>query len=86
MGSARTPDFKGPRRSGDRFTPDTGSKAAGPRRGAYPKDAGGPPEHGRIGSGPQGDAFTPAKPANAQIDSVGPRKPTASNTTTNPLK
>ena len=85
-GSAQTPDFKGPRRSGDYMTPDAGSPRSTISRGKYPKDAGGPPET-RVGrAGPQGDSFTPATPSNAQVPRVGPRKTVKANTTQNPLR
>ena len=82
-----SPAFKGPRKSGDRFTPDAAASPSSTRiRGAYPKDRGGPPET-RVGSsGPSGDPFTPATPSNDQVDRVGPRKTVKANTLTNPLK
>lgn len=81
-----TPDFKGPRRSGDRFAPDSRGPLSTSPRGTYPQDSGGPPET-RVGRyGPQGDSMTPAAPANKQVDRKPPRKTTAGNTSTNPIK
>lgn len=59
MSSAQTPDFPSPSKGkGSQYEPtgQAGGKApAGPSRGKYPKDSGGPPEKPVVGRGPSGD-------------------------------
>lgn len=90
MASHLTPDFRSPRGSGDHLTPDSGSPRGTVSRGTYPQDNGGPPDGPpqRIGQprSTGGDPFTPATPANKQVDPKPPRKTTSANTTSNPLK
>lgn len=80
------PDFPAPSRgSGSEKTPDIAPKApAGPSRGKYPKDAGGPPETKVGGGGPSGDPFslslTPT-PVPRPAPAKSPRFNAAENTT-----
>lgn len=85
MATHLTPDFKGPRRSGDHLTPDSGSPRGTRPRGAYPKDGAGVPDGPPQSKGTprgHGDSMSPATPANAQVPPRTPRK-TASDETRN---
>ena len=82
-----SPDFRGPRKSGDRFQPDAAGSPGSPNvRGKYPRDKAGPPEFPVGREGRSGDAKTPATPPNKQIDRIGPRATSKANTLSNPLK
>jgi len=87
MSKHTTPDFKGPRSTGDHRTPDYRSPGSNAPRGKYPADNGGPSEFRVPRSRQQrGAADTPQVPANAQVARRAPRKPTPADNTRNPLK
>lgn len=87
MSKHTTPDFKGPRGTGDHQAPDVRPLGSSAPRGKYPADSGGPSEFKVPRSKQQrGAADAPHVPGNRQVERRAPRKPTPADNTRNPLR